>query len=355
VRVVEVAGGIPAAFATHLLAGCGADVVRVEGHAEGPALTDTEEVYLVAGKRRVHGDVDLRSLVLAADIVIEDGAPGRLDALGLAPRELRTAKPPLVVVSVTPFGQTGPYRHYKATNIVSFALGGIMSLTGDPAREPLVSGGSQAQYLGGLHAFSAAATAYLGALLQGEGDWVDLSLQECAAGMLELYGPSAAYGDVAMKRMGNQTRAEWGIYPCADGWAGVFALQRQVRALFEAMDDPELIDGPWLDPLYRLEHLDELVAKIYVFMLEHTQDELLEIGLRDKVPIGVALTPADLLAASSATERGVWQEVATAAGTAARVPGRPFVGLGWRELDRVHEPGEDTEAVVKEWTSGEPS
>jgi crotonobetainyl-CoA:carnitine CoA-transferase CaiB-like acyl-CoA transferase len=52
-------------------------------------------------------------------------------------------------VSVTPFGQTGPYRHYKSTNIVSFALGGIMSLTGDPAREPLVSGGSQAQYLGG--------------------------------------------------------------------------------------------------------------------------------------------------------------------------------------------------------------
>ena len=351
VRVLEIAGGIPAAFATRLLAGFGAEVVRVEGLAEGPPLTEAEEVYLVAGKRRVDRGADLRSLVLAADIVVEDGAPRRLASLGLELGELRTVKPSLVAVSITPFGQSGPYRDFKATNIVSFALGGIMSLTGDPAREPLVSGGSQAQYLGGLHAFAAAATAYVGAMLQGEGDWIDLSLQECAAGMLELYGPSAAYGDFLMKRLGNQTRAEWGIYPCTDGWAGIFALQRQVRPLFEAMGNPELVEGPWLDPMYRIEHLDELAALIYVFTLEHTKEELLDIGLRRKVPIGVALTPADLLESAPMAERAVWDEVDTPAGTA-RVPGRPFVGVGWRQLVHLHEPGEDTSAVVKEWTEG---
>jgi crotonobetainyl-CoA:carnitine CoA-transferase CaiB-like acyl-CoA transferase len=349
VRVVELGGGIPAAFATRLLAGFGADVVRVEGlGTDGPGLTPDEEVYLVAGKRRVDTGVDLKALVAAADILVEDGPPGRLAALGLAAEELRRQKPSMVVVSISPFGQTGPYRDYKATNIVSFASGGIMSLTGDPSREPLVSGGSQAQYLGGLHAFSAASMAYLGALLQGEGDTIDLSLQECAAGMLELYGAMTSLGGPVVPRMGNQTRAEWGIYPCADGWAGVFTLQRQVKNLFEAIGDPELINGPWLDSTYRLEHPDELGAHIYVFMLEHTKDELLEIGQQRKVPIGIALTPADLLEAPAMTERAVWDEIETPRGTA-RVPGRPFAGVEWRPLTRLHGPGEDTEAVSEEW------
>src|SRR5205085_6854859 len=165
------------------------------GIASGPPLTDAEEVYLVAGKQRVTaGGIDVSRLVLAADIVVDDGPPRRLADLGLDLADARAHKPSLVVVTVPAFGRSGPYRDYKATNIVSFAMGGIMSLTGDPDRAPLVSGGSQAQYFGGLHAFAAAATTYLGSVLRGEGDWVDTSLQEVAAGTLELYGPSTAYG-----------------------------------------------------------------------------------------------------------------------------------------------------------------
>ena len=57
-------------------------------------------------------------------------------------------------------------------------------------------------------------------MLHGEGDWIDISLQECAAGMLELYGPATAYGGSDQLRMGNQVRAAWAIYPCVDGYAG---------------------------------------------------------------------------------------------------------------------------------------
>jgi crotonobetainyl-CoA:carnitine CoA-transferase CaiB-like acyl-CoA transferase len=348
VRVLELGTGIPAAFATRLLAGFGAEVVRVDGLGDGPPLTEAEEVYLLAGKQRVDRDLGVRALALAADIVVEDLPPGRLAALGLAPADLRAARPELVVVSVTPFGQTGPYRDFKATNLVSFAVGGIMSLTGDPARAPLVTGGSQAQYLGGLQAFAAAATTYLGAVLGGEGDWVDLSLQEAAAGILELYGPAAAYGEPVPRRMGNQTLAEWGIYPCADGWAGLFALQRQVKALFTAMDDPELLEPEWLDPLQRRARHEELQAKMYVFTTGHTQEEMMAIARERKVPIGVAVTPAHLLGSPVLEDRGFWDEVTTPDGTA-RVPGRLFTGLGWRSLDRLHAPGEDTEAVLASW------
>ena len=125
-----------------------------------------------------------------------------------------------MVTSISPFGQTGPYAEYQSTNAVSFAIGGIMSLTGDFHREPLVTGGSHAQYFGGLHAFGATITAYFGAVMQGEGDWIDISLQEAASATIELYAPLAAYTGYVTPRMGNQSRAEWGIYPCADGYAG---------------------------------------------------------------------------------------------------------------------------------------
>src|SRR5262245_51604228 len=103
-RVLEVGGGIAAAFATHLLGGYGADVVRVEGD-DGVPLTDDEAVYLLAGKRRValddseDGRAEMRALALAVDLVVEDQPPGALAARGLDPAALRAERPDLIVVS----------------------------------------------------------------------------------------------------------------------------------------------------------------------------------------------------------------------------------------------------------------
>src|SRR4051794_24398629 len=113
VRVLEVGGSVPAAFATHLLAGYGAEVVRAEpSHAAAAGAWgppgDDESVYLLAGKSRATvDDHELRRLALAADLVVEDQSPGVLAARGLGPDALRAERPELVVVSITPFGQTG--------------------------------------------------------------------------------------------------------------------------------------------------------------------------------------------------------------------------------------------------------
>ena len=148
VRVLEIGGGIPVAFAARWLAGFGADVERLDPAEE--SLTTDEQVYLLAGKRRVAPTSDPRALALAADIVIEGDNPGDIvkHLRRVQPEALRARKPGLVVVSITPFGQDGPYAGFEASNITSFAMGGIMSLTGMPQREPLVTGGSQALYLG---------------------------------------------------------------------------------------------------------------------------------------------------------------------------------------------------------------
>lgn len=350
VRVLEIGGGVPAAFATRWMAGFGADVVRTESARE--TLTADEAVYLLAGKRRVRTDAGtVGRLARAADIVVEDRKPGTMARVGLDPEALRREKPALTVVSITPYGQTGPYAEFEATNVTAFAMGGIMSLTGMHQREPLVTGGSQALYLGGLNALGAAVTSYLGSLMQGEGDWIDISLQECMAGMLELYGPRGAYEGVASVRSGNHVRATWGLYPCADGFAGVCALERQIPALFTVIGDPELEEERFRNPHERPNHDDELQAKLYAWFGERTKAEILELGARYKVPFGAVQTPNDLLANETLRERGFFDEVATANGTA-RVPGRPFLGLPWK-AGALHEPGADTAMVVRDWLGEE--
>src|SRR5262245_408313 len=206
-RVLEIGGGIPAAFATRWLAGFGADVARSEGPADG--LTRDEEVSLLAGKRRIAvPGPRLRELALAADVLVEDGRPGALAAQGLEPQALRAENPALVITSLTAFGQTGPQADLEATNLVAHAAGGILSLTGARGRPPLANGANQAWKLLGLHGFAASVTAYLGALVSGEGDWIDVSAQECAAGMLEFHGPRSAVDGVPARRLGNRTTAD---------------------------------------------------------------------------------------------------------------------------------------------------
>ncbi|MFO1186168.1 MAG: CoA transferase [Alphaproteobacteria bacterium] len=209
-------------------------------------------------------------------------------------------------------------------------MGGIMSVTGDPDRPPLVTGGSQAEFFGGLNAAGAAVSAYWGRLVHGEGDWVDISMQECLAASMELFASGTAYGDPVQLRMGNQVRPVWAIYPCGDRWAGVFCLQRQIRSLYRVLGDPELEDDPrYVDPLRRQEVDGELAAKLYVFFAEHGPADVLALAAEHNVPFGVALTPGDLLQSQGLAERGYFDEVAGPHGTMS-LPGRPFPGFGWR-------------------------
>jgi len=348
-RVLEIGGGVAAAFATRFLAGYGADVIRSEGPAG--ALTGDEEAALLGGKRRIAvSDAQLRALALAADAVVEDGRPGALAARGLDPHALRAEKPALVITSLTAFGQHGPYAEYEATNLVAHAAGGIHSLTGIKTRPPLQNGANQAWKLLGMNGFGATVTAYYGALLHGEGDWLDLSAQECAAGMLELYGPRSGVDGVPSPRLGNRTNAIWGLYPAKDGYAGVCALHRQVPALYALIGDPELQQPKYMDPMERIKDDKDLGDKVQAWFAPRTKVELVELGAKHKVPIGAVMTPLDLLGNASLNERDFFDEVDTPAGRA-RVPGRMFLGIDWRP-GKLAAPGADTDAVLREWLGG---
>lgn len=333
VRVLELSGGYAAGLAGRFLRGYGADVVHADPGFANPMTAD-EIAYVHAGKRSLPvGGTETdewRRLLAEVDIVLSDVQPGGLLALRIDWEAHRAAHPLQVIVSVTPFGLTGPYADHQHTNAVAFALGGIMSLTGDASRTPLVTGGNQAYALGAGNAFAAAVTMWLGRLRHGRGDLADISGQECAAGMLEYYGAYTSYTGLPMARLGNQTRATWAIYPCLDGWAGVFALERQTPALFRLLDDPELAEPRFREPAQRLlpENDEELAAKLYVYFADKTMAELRATSLATRVPIGTATTPADLLASDGLATRGAFDRIDTEG--ASRIPGRPFPGFGWR-------------------------
>ena len=106
--------------------------------------------------------------------------------------------------------------------------------------------------LAGLHAMAATAVVLVRSQRQGQGDWIDLSMQECAASMTELYGAMSEYetGEPVV-RAGNSVRSTWGVYRCADGFAGVCCLERQIPALFGLLGEPVISDPNFADPLIR--------------------------------------------------------------------------------------------------------
>src|SRR4051794_17731010 len=190
VRVIELTDGL-GELAGRFLGELGADVVRVDA----PCLRPRDAVYRAThdlNKRSVsldlarpEGRAGFEQLLDDADILLESTKPGLLEELGLSPEALRVRFPQLVVVSVTDFGRTGPYRDWAATEGVHLALGGVLSRSGLPGREPLLPPGSLASESAALQAAWAALVAYTNRLDTGAGDLVDVSVYEATVQVLD--------------------------------------------------------------------------------------------------------------------------------------------------------------------------
>ena len=259
-RVLDLSEGVAGAFCTKLLAGFGADVIKIErpGGGEplrrhGPFPEDLPHpekgalfLYLNTGKKSITLDIAqqtgaliFRRLVEEAEVVVESFAPGHLTELGLGYGSLARLKPRLVMTSVTPFGQDGPYAGYKATNLTAFAAGGQMAVTGDPDREPLKNGGYQAEYQAGLHAFAATAVVAFSADATEVGQHVDIAVMECLATMLEPLVSSWAYEKRDVSRRGGSVESERAPVTLAHTVRDLLeAPQLRARGFFQEVDHP---------------------------------------------------------------------------------------------------------------------
>lgn len=237
-------------YATKILADMGADVIRVEPTGGDP-MRSVEPIdpasgrslfyaYMNANKRVVALDLDsdagiaaFRKLVASALIVVESFEPGQLPAKGIGYESFAAAQPELVWTSVTPFGSQGPYARWKADDLVSQAMGGLMGLSGLPDREPLRLYGEQTCYIAGLHAASGTLIAFWQSMLSGEGQHCDVSVHACIAHTLENAVQLYACEGVVRGRQIRSVEAGIGIFPCTDGEIFVYATVGMIASSWD--------------------------------------------------------------------------------------------------------------------------
>lgn len=344
-RVVELSRTAAAAFAGRLCATAGAEVVLVEppaGHPlrhEGPFLRDEANVetsashlHLNAGKRSVIVDLEtdvetLLALLDNADVFITDVRADELDPVGISWAALHERRPSLVMTRVTPFGDNGPFAAYAGTNITGLASGGQLKITGDPDKPPLSNFGAQAEYQAGLSAFAGTVANVLLRDATGEGEYLDLSIQDVVATNLEHRSPALNLG-LEANRVGLTVSATYGVYACVDGWVYVTAFAPALwDRLLSIIEMPELRNDRFATQAARLEHNDELQALIASWTITKTSAELHDLALRG-YPLTVMTSIEMLLASEQWRTRRVAQSVVHPTAGA-----YDLIGAPWLESD----------------------
>ncbi|TMR98440.1 CaiB/BaiF CoA transferase family protein [Nonomuraea basaltis] len=350
VRVVDTTAGREGT-AGRFLADLGADVILVEppGGADARRLAPLHEGTSLhfathhAGKRGVTLDLirledrdRLLALLDAADIWIEGGRPGDMADKGVNFGAVAARNPGLVILSISDFGQTGPYSGYTATERVHLALGGVLSRSGLPGLAPLLPPGSLATEAAAYQAAWTALLAYLNRLATGRGDHIDFSVSEAVAQVLDPgygIGGSATGGTrpTDLPRGRPDGRHLYPIFACADGHVRVCLLSaRQWRGMRAWLGEPEELSDPAYESLgARFMAADKIHAYIRELFRVQTRDELVEQGQRLGVPIAAVLTPREVLDAGHFVERGALADVEVTPGLTGRVP------TGFLELDGV--------------------
>ena len=345
-RVLELGTFVSAPYCGKLFAGYGAEVIKIEppggdiSRAHGPFKDEVPNpetsalfLYLNTGKKSVVVDVGSPSgresflgLVETADVLIENYRPADMRALGLSYETLSAVNPRLVMISVTTFGQEGPYADYESNNLVAFAMGGQMFITGTQEGGPLKNGGYQADYQGGLNAFSAGMLAVLAAERDGVGQHVDVSIQQCMAPILEATVPYYTYmGRWMGQRRGNHMASFIGIYPCADGHLGIHIMPRNWKPFTDVIGRPDMFDDPrFVTQAVRAQHNDDLMAEFYAWAAGETKHDIYQRAGAGRAPIAFVHTMEDLLTSPQLTERGFIQRIDHPVAGEAAYPGPPW-------------------------------
>lgn len=329
IRVLDLTHYRAGPFCTKLLAEYGADVVKVErpesgdpSRGLGPFPCDIPDPdlgglfrFLNANKRGITLDLKsetgkdlLKTLVATADVVVENFAPSTREALGITYESLAAIQPKIVLTSISNFGQTGPRRDWQATDLIEYAAGGLMYLIGMNDREPLRHGVAQAEFLAGALAATATLTSHLGAQLQGEGDHVDVSIQESVASGLQASLLYYGYMGATRWRRKYLISDMTDVFPCADGYvvpgAGGFSDWETYTTCIGA---PELNSDRFSTAGARQLNGKEFAEIIEKSLAAWGRKEIFHRGQEWGFPFGVVQTPEDLIDCPQLEARAWWR------------------------------------------------
>ena len=370
-KVLEMGQLIAGPFAARTLADFGADVVKIEPPGMGDPLRKwrmlkdgTSVWWQVQSRNKRSVALDLREpdaqeivrrLAAESDVLIENFRPGALEGWGLGPESLLEANPALIVLRVSGYGQTGPYRDRPGFGVVAEAMGGLRHLTGEPGRVPVRVGVSIGDTLAALHGVIGILMALQERQRSGRGQIIDVALYEAVFNIMESLLPEHdAFGAVR----GAAGSALPGIAPsnaylCADGGYALVAGNGDsiFRRLMSVIGRPDLADDPQLaDNAGRVARVAELDAAIGAWTAGRSVTEALAALDAASVPAGRIYTVADIAADPHYQARGMLEEVRMDDGSTLAVPG--FVpklsrtpGGHRRNAPTI---GQDTDAVLAE-------
>ena len=344
-RVIDLSSNVAGPLCTKMFADFGADVIKVEsplGSDEsrdlGPFADEEDKfetsgmyLYLNTNKRGITLDLDshqgsslLRELVSTADLVVESFQPGAMTGMGLGFDTMCELRPGIVLTSITPFGQTGPWSDFQATDLVEYAASGLSYVNGLQGREPLKSPGFESYYHAGLAAFAGSMTAICSRDLSGAGEHIDVSILEAAA---SIFGPQllgSLYSGISQGRRSPDGPA--GLYPCKDGYVSLNVRHEPTwQSMWLFFEEPEMADDPRFatqdDRRRRSKEMEDLLLP---YLAKYTREELFH-GLSPlRILVGMALDVTDVVNDPHLQERDFFtQSIHPIAGQVS-FPGAPF-------------------------------
>jgi crotonobetainyl-CoA:carnitine CoA-transferase CaiB-like acyl-CoA transferase len=265
-----------------------------------------------------------KRLVKQADIVVENSKPGTMKKLGIDYETIGETNPALIMASISYFGQTGPCRDWNGSDIVAQAMGGLMHLTGEPDKPPLNLPLSQAEYQAGLNAAVAILCAVFYRDTSGEGQYVDISVQEAVASILEGAISTFSYSGKVLNRTGVRHR-----YKCPS--TIMKAEDRYIHMESSAYWDhfatmveaPELLQPP-LSSIMRYRHADRVEKAILPWVKSRTADEIFSEGQDWRMPVAEVMGIDELDDDPQYEARNYFQYIDHPATGMLRYPGAPF-------------------------------
>jgi len=351
IKVLDLTWHVAGPYCTKLLADYGADVIKVEQPGTGdptrlwgPFPGDSPDreksalfLHLNTNKRGITlnlksaaGQSIVKELVGGVDILVESFQPGVMARLGLDYETLAAINPRLVMVSISNFGQTGPYRDFKATDMVEYALGGAMYSTGIPEREPLKLYNNVIQYQAGACAAVATMIALYGSDIRGSGEHVDISIMETQAGGIDRTPTMRITyqytGDVNQRLPVGWAFAS-GVFPCKDGYIDIMGGNIFFPKMVQMLGMPELLEHPRFSNFIeqaKPEVAEEFLTILLPWLQERTKREIWEEAQNVQMLSAPIYTPEDLLKDTHYNERGFWVEIDHPAAGRVNYPGAPF-------------------------------
>ena len=273
------------------------------------------------------GQAIVRQLIREADVVIENFRPGTMESWGLGWEDLSSANPGLIMLRISGYGQTGPYRDLPGFGVIGEAMGGLRYITGEPGRPPVRVGVSIGDSLAALHGVIGVLMAlYHRKVNGGKGQYIDIALYEAVFNMMESLLPEFDAFGYVRERTGSALPgiAPTNAYPCKDNEFVLIAGNGDsiFKRLMEAIGRSDLAGDPDLASNEgRVQRVEEIDAAIAAWTSSRSIDEILKAMTSAKVPAGRIYSAKDIAEDPHYAARGMVEQIMTRDGLALKVPG----------------------------------